>query len=221
MRNLLVTSMYSAVFVTLFASGLVADDVRIVQENGVTYQETTRIVRSPVTSVTTETRELTTYKERLRTAVRESVQTYYVPKSEHHYEARWHNWWNPFAEPQLVYHPVPHTRWQPRTEKIRTAVTVREFIPETRTIRVPVRQLGFSPRQETHRVVVALPSRMTPQRPVERRQPEAIVRQGSVNSIEQPIVIKRPSPTTSRYEGGISAVSRGISGDRLLPTILR
>ena len=78
-----------------------ANDVRIIQENGVSYRETTRTVQRPVTSVTMKLRQQTVYTERRRTEIHESVRTYFIPVTEYRYEPRWHGLWNPFEEAHI------------------------------------------------------------------------------------------------------------------------
>ena len=36
-------------------------------------------------------------------------ETYQVPVTEYRWEARWHNTWNPFAQPYIGYHLAPIT----------------------------------------------------------------------------------------------------------------
>lgn len=145
----------------LVALPAAADDVRYVQENGVTYRETTRVERQPVVETVVEQREQTVYTPRVTTEMRESVRTVYVPVVEYRYEPRVHNWWNPFAPAHVAYHQIPSTRWEPRTEVVRTPVTYHELIPETRVVEKPVRKLGFADQKRIERVAVT-PVPMTP-----------------------------------------------------------
>ncbi|MCA9269280.1 MAG: hypothetical protein KDA41_12450 [Planctomycetales bacterium] len=100
--------------------------------------------RQPVAQNQVERREETVYREEYVTEVRESEQTYFEPVTEYRWEPRVHGVLNPFRPKTLAYHLVPHTRWESRTHTVRTPVTVRQLRPETRTVEVQRRSLGFA-----------------------------------------------------------------------------
>jgi hypothetical protein len=130
------------------------DEVRYVEKDGITFRETRRTVRQPLTETRFEEHNETVFREQYTTEMRDSYRTVYMPVTEYTYEPRVHGWWNPFAPSHVAYHLVPRTRWEPRVETVRTPITSREVVPETRVVRVPVRSLGFVEREEIDRVAV-------------------------------------------------------------------
>ena len=132
-----------------------AQDVRLVQQNGSQFVESTQTVRQPVATTTTERQEQTVYREEYITQLRESQQTYYAPVTEYHWEPRVHGRLNPFRPNTVAYHLVPRTRWEPRTHTVRTPVTTRQLRPETRVVEIPRRQLGFAQQTQTTRTALA------------------------------------------------------------------
>ena len=135
-------------------SAWAADDVRWVTRNGQTYREHVTVERVPTTVTRMEERQETVYTERYLTEVRDSQRTVYVPVTEYVMQPRWHGLWNPFTSPHVAYHMVPQTRWEVRSETVQVPVTTRELVPQTRTVQVPVRELGFEERQHITRVLV-------------------------------------------------------------------
>jgi hypothetical protein len=130
------------------------DDVRFYEENGVTFRETRRVERRPVTTTEWEEKQRTVYRDRYVTEVRDSQRTVYVPVTEYYAEPRVHGWWNPFGRPYVAYHMKPLTRWETRVESVQRPQTVREVVPETEVVRVPKRTVAFEDREVIERVVV-------------------------------------------------------------------
>lgn len=139
----------------VFASTLSAQDVRLVQQNGNQFVESTQTVRQPVANTTVQRQEQTVYREEYITQMNEAQQTYLAPVTEYHWEPRVHGRLNPFRPKTVSYHLVPRTRWEPRTHTVRTPVTTRQLRPETRVVEIPHRQLGFSQQQQTTRTALA------------------------------------------------------------------
>ncbi len=115
-----------------------ADDVRTVDENGVTYRVTTRTVQRPITETKTVEHERTILKEKVSTETKSGSRTYYVPITEYVAQPYIEGRWNPFAQPYVAYHYVPVTRWEPRTEQYQVQVPNRELVPEKQTVKVPI-----------------------------------------------------------------------------------
>ncbi|HEY2762362.1 MAG TPA: hypothetical protein VGI75_16500, partial [Pirellulales bacterium] len=57
---------------------------------------------------------------------------------EYSWEPYLANRWNPFAQPTVAYHYVPHTRWDVRTEEQQIPVVRHDVVPEQHTAQVPV-----------------------------------------------------------------------------------
>ena len=132
-----------------------ADDVRYYTENGVTYRETRRVVRRPVSETRLERREETVYRERTVTEYQETTRVCSVPVTEYRWEAHWAGRWNPFRQPYLEYRLVPYTYCKPRTEVVRVPVVRREMVPEKRIVQVPVTTLRFVEEEQISRVAVS------------------------------------------------------------------
>jgi hypothetical protein len=138
-------------------AGLLADDVRYFEKDGVTYQETRRVVKRPVVESHLEARESTVYRDKYTTEVQDTPRTIPVAITEYHWVPVWRHSWNPFAPPYLAYQMVPQTRWETRSDTVKTSVVRRQVVPEKIVQQVPV---------TTQRVVedeiisrVAMPSR--------------------------------------------------------------
>lgn len=155
---------------TLFLASVscaLANQVRIYEENGITYRETRRTVRRPV--VDTEMRDCTrtVYREKWNTEMRRSTRTCWTPVTECRCEAEWVGRWNPFVEPYLVYRPTARTRWEPREEVVEVPVNTRQLFPETKTVRVPVTTHRIVDEEVVTRVALSprSPSGLTPVAP--------------------------------------------------------
>jgi hypothetical protein len=132
-----------------------ADEVRYYDKDGVTYRETRRVVQRPI--VETQTRESTQtfYREQYTTKINESVQERWTPVTDYRLESYWVGRWNPFVDPYLAQRYVPYTRWERTTEIVKTPVTCRQLVPETRTVRVPVTTQRLVDEEIIARVVVS------------------------------------------------------------------
>jgi hypothetical protein len=138
----------------VLTSHAVGDEVRYYTEGGITYRETSRVVRRPVCE--TEMRETTktVYREELSSETRETVRTWWSPVTEYRCEAYWEGRWNPLVEPSLSYRFVPETRWECKSEVIQEPVTCRRLVPETRTVQVPVTTRRMVTEEVISRVAV-------------------------------------------------------------------
>lgn len=146
----------AAVLVSIpFAGTSVADDVRYVEKDGVTYRETRRTVRRPVSETRYTQRERTVYREEVETESRDLYRTVHVPVTEYRWKTRWVGRWNPFVQPVPVYHLAPTTTWEPRTEVVTMPITKRKYVPEIRTEQVPVTVRRMVDEEITSRVAVA------------------------------------------------------------------
>ena len=67
-----------------------------------------------------------------------SYRNVYTPVTEYSWEPYLANRWNPFSQPTVAYHYVPHTRWDVRTEEQQVPVVRHDVVPEQHTAQVPV-----------------------------------------------------------------------------------
>jgi hypothetical protein len=133
-----------------------ADDIVYTKDNnGVTYRETHRVVKRPVSETQIVENQQTVYTDRVTTEYQPSTRTLYSPVTEYAWEPYLANRWNPLASPAVQYRYVPHTRWEMRTEETHVPVTRRELVPETRISRVPVTATRFVDEEQISKVAVA------------------------------------------------------------------
>src|SRR5260221_11674285 len=85
-----------------------------------------------------ENRPYTVYTDRATVEYQPSYQNVYTPVTEYTWEPYLANRWNPFSQPSVAYHYVPHTRWDVRTDAQQIPVTRHETVAEQRTAQVPV-----------------------------------------------------------------------------------
>jgi hypothetical protein len=146
----------AAVLMSLSIAGTsVADEVRYVEKDGITYRETSRTVRRPISETRYRERERTVYREEVETESRDLYRTVHVPVTEYRWKTRWLGRWNPFVQPVPVYHLEPTTTWEPRTEVVTVPITRRTFVPENRTEKVPVTVRRMVDEEVTSRVAIA------------------------------------------------------------------
>ena len=115
-----------------------AQEVKVYENGGVKWQETRQVVPRPVYETKMVEQKQTVYREEIKTEQQTTYRNFQVPITEYHWEPYWANRWNPFSAPYLAYRYVPRTRWETRTQEIRTPVTRRELVPQVRTVQVPV-----------------------------------------------------------------------------------
>ncbi|MFI4874213.1 MAG: hypothetical protein ACIALR_02700 [Blastopirellula sp. JB062] len=139
----------------LFAYEVRAQQPNYVQENGVTYREVVDVVKRPVVETTMRQHTEQVLVERFTTDMQESQRTYHVPVTEYRWEAYTPISLNIFAPPRVAYRWVPRTRWEPRVETVRTPVTRRDLVPETRTVSRPVTTTRMVEEKKISRVAVS------------------------------------------------------------------
>jgi hypothetical protein len=133
---------------------LPADDVRYFEKDGVTYRETRQVVRRPVVETRMEARDCTVYRDKFTTELQDTPRSFPVAITEYHWVPVWRRPLNPFAAPYLTYEMVPQTRWETRSDTMKTAVTRREVVPEKITQQVPVTTQRFVEDEIISRVAV-------------------------------------------------------------------
>jgi hypothetical protein len=138
----------------LAATWVVADDVRIVEDNGIKYQETTQRVQRLIPETRYEQREYTSYQERYTTDMQEVQRTYQVPVTRQEWVPGYQRTWNVFAPPVLSYRLLNVTRMETKNETVRVPVTKRELIPQKQVQQVPVTTTKLAEETHTHRIAV-------------------------------------------------------------------
>jgi hypothetical protein len=132
----------------LAGNTIVAQEVKYVEKDGVTYQETRRVIPRPVLETKMEQQERVIYRDKYSTDFQQSERRYMAPITEYRWEPQWVTPWNPFAAPYVTYRWMPTTRWVERNETVTIPHTRREVVPEKITSNVPVTRQRFV--DETH-----------------------------------------------------------------------
>ena len=170
----------------LLTTNLFAAETWYETKGGTTYRVTRRVEKRPVAATRVEPQTQTVYATEYVTEMREKVQTAWVPVIEYVTVPRWHQWWNPFAEPYMAYETRPVTRWELRTQMVRQPVTLKKQVPQEQIVRIPVRELGFVEEPVEERVVVnILPNKTSPAAPDIRYAERAAQPQADANSLRR------------------------------------
>jgi hypothetical protein len=151
-RSLL--SISSLLMLAVGAGRAMADDVRYLDENGITYRETTQVTQRAIPQTSMQPRAYTYYRQRYTTELQDSQRTYSVPITEYQWKAETHRTWNPFAAPYVAYRLVPQTRWETKSETVKIPVAKVETVPEQITQQVPVTTHRVAQEKVVTRVAV-------------------------------------------------------------------
>lgn len=98
------------------------------------------MAQAPANAPLKETRR-TEVRQRWSTETQETERVYQIPITEYALEPHNANWWIPFARPHYVYHYVPRTRLEMRTEKVRVQVPVSRPV----TVEITEREVMSAP----------------------------------------------------------------------------
>ena len=174
----------------LLVSGLLvsgtthADEVRYLEENGVTYRETRRVENRPVSETHYEDRQRTVYRSRIVHETRPSFRTYHTPVTQYELQSYWIGRWNPLVPPVQAWRYVPRTHWEVRSETVDVPVTRQEWVAEKQTYRVPVTTMRIERREITTRVAVTGPGEASP-RYVQRVVAPSVARRERIGGLHR------------------------------------
>ena len=138
----------------LVAGRAMADEVKYLDEDGITYRETTQTTQRPVHHTTMQQRDVTYNRERYTTELQEVQRTYQVPITEYVWKPETHRSWNPFEPPYVAYRMVQQTRYETRSETVKIPVAKREVVPEKITQTVPVTTQRIAQEKVVTRVAI-------------------------------------------------------------------
>lgn len=178
-RRLSTTALFVAS--SLVVPCVVADEVRYYEKDGLTYCETRRTVEEKVPEVAWQDATRTVYRPQYTTETRDVVRTTLTPVTEYTLQPYWVNRWNPFTEPSLAYQYVPRTRWEARSEVVKTPMQCCRMVPDTQSVRTPVTQWKTVQREYTTRVAVGPSS--TPK--VGSQQETSVARRDQIGGISR------------------------------------
>ena len=141
----------------LLAATAVADEVKIVEKDGVTCQEIHRTIPRTIWEHKVEKQERVINESKYTSEVQRTEHKYMAPVTEYRWEPQWVTPWNPFAAPYVTYRWVPTTRWEERTQTVATPYTRTELIPKKVTQEIPVAKARIV--HETQHILVPLHAR--------------------------------------------------------------
>jgi len=119
---------------------------KIVQENGVTWQETHQVVQRMVPTTQYQTKQEQVYQPQTSTTMQTYQQNYLTPVTEYRWVARRRGVLNPFVQPYWTNQLEPFTRWENRPATVQVPVAKTDWVAATRTVSTPV--TTYTPVQE-------------------------------------------------------------------------
>ena len=149
-----ILSVTGVILLALGAGQAMADDVRYLDENGITYRETTQTSQRLVPQTTMQQQDYIYNRQRYTTELQEVQRTYQVPITEYQWKPETHRSWNPFEAPYVAYRLVPQTRWETKLETVKVPVAKLEVVPEKITKQVPVTTHRVAQEKVVTRVAV-------------------------------------------------------------------
>lgn len=137
-RTRRVTVVALALVCGLSAGTTFGQQVREVVENGVRYQETTQVTQRQVPVTVMQDRQQTVYAQQLTSNTLNQQQLYCVPNTTYQWDSQLRGRWNPFVTPYWTYNLRPVTTWSTQVANVQIPVSQVAWVPQTRTVQVPV-----------------------------------------------------------------------------------
>lgn len=135
------------------ARSLVAQE-RYYEQDGLLIRETRVVDKVPVVKIQWEERPQLVNVEQYQTVYRPLPETVATPSIDYQFRASGAAW---DRNPKGTIIPgqwYPYTRWESQVQNRQVPQSVRQVVPEWRTVKVPVRTLGFVEQERTDRVVL-------------------------------------------------------------------
>ncbi len=150
------TALAIVAFSVVAASDAYAQNVQVVEENGIQYRVTTQVTQRAIPETKWVPSETTQVSPRYTTEMQDSVRTYQVPITEQQWVPGWQRTWNVFAPPVLSYRLMPVTRWETRTETIRVPVTKVDYVPYKQVQHIPVTNTRIAEERIVRREAIGI-----------------------------------------------------------------
>ena len=132
--------------------------VREVVENGVRYQETTQVSQRQVPVTVMQDQQQTVYAQQLTSNTMNHQQLYCVPNTSYQWDSQLRGRWNPFVTPYWTYNLRPVTTWSTQVANVQIPVNQVAWVPQTRTVQVPVTTYRTANVETKTRVAMNSPS---------------------------------------------------------------
>ena len=139
----------------LMAPTAMAQNVRYEEREGVRYQVTTRTVQRTVPVTEMQDRQQTVYTQQVTTDNISHQQVYSVPTTQYQTVSRLHGRWNPFITPYWTHDVQPVTTWSQQVANVQIPVNRVVWVPQTKTVQVPVTTYRTAEVEETTRVAMS------------------------------------------------------------------
>lgn len=156
---MIVTRRRTVVCLTLL-SGLLpgstwGQEVREVMRDGVRYQETRQVTQRQVPVTVMQNQSQTVYTQQLTTNTLNHQQLYCVPTTTYQWDSRLRGRWNPFITPYWTYNLRPVTTWSTQVANVQIPVNQVAWVPQTRTVQVPVTTYRTAEEETVTRVALS------------------------------------------------------------------
>lgn len=150
------TALAFATLAVLASPASAQQNVRVVEENGIQYRETTNVTQKAIPETKWVPNETTQVSPRYTTEMQDSVRTYQVPITEQQWVPGYQRTWNLFAPPVLSYRLMPVTRWETRTETVKVPVTKVDYVPYKQVQHIPVTNTRIAEERHVSRVAIGI-----------------------------------------------------------------
>ena len=134
--------------------------------DGNRYQVTRRVTQRQVPVTEMQERTQTVYAQQLTTNTINHQQLYCVPNTTYRWDTRLRGRWNPFVTPYWTYNLRPVTTWSTQVANVQIPMNQVAWVPQTRTVQVPVTTYRTAEVEETTRVAMNEPRSLASARPL-------------------------------------------------------
>ncbi len=141
-------------FVVVLATQSAAAQEIVTDANGSRYQVTRRVTQRQVPVTQMQDRQQTVYTQQLTSNTINHQQLYCVPTTQYQWETRLRGRWNPFVTPYWTYNLRPVTTWSTQVANVQIPMNQVAWVPQTRTVQVPVTTYRTAEVEETTRVAL-------------------------------------------------------------------
>ena len=137
--------------------------------DGVRYQVTTRTVQRQVPVTVMQDQQQTVYTQQITTTNTPHQQLYCVPVTQYQWKARLNGRWNPFIQPYWTQELQPVTTWHQQMVNVQIPTSNVAWVPQTKTVQVPVVQYRTAEEQIVSRVPIGNTTTLASSQPASAR----------------------------------------------------
>ena len=133
--------------------------------DGVTYQETRRIVQRSIPVTEYKTHQQKVYQQQTTNQVQSYQQTYLTPITEYRWVVRQRGVLNPFVAPYWTHKLEPFTRWENRAATVQVQVPTAQWVEQQQTVSTPVTTYKTVQEEHVSRVALSVAPAASPVQP--------------------------------------------------------